>query len=208
LEGRPAGAQQLAFTCGKAIQFLFPAVWVFHVERRRLEWPCPTHRGLMFGIGMGAVVSGVMLTVYFGGLAQTPEMRNTAADVKQKLIGFGINSPGLMIAAGVFYAIIHSMLEEYYWRWFTFGQLRRLVPTRAAIVVSSLGFLGHHVIVLEHRYLPWPWWALASLSVAVGGGIWAWLYERSGSILGPWASHALVDAALFTIGYQMAFGAQ
>ena len=156
---------------------------------------------------MGAVVSGIMLAVYFGALAQTPVMTTTAIDVKQKLIGFGVLTPGLMIAAGVFYAIIHSLLEEYYWRWFAFGQLRRLVPTRTAIVVSSLGFMGHHVIVLE-KYLPWPWWTLASLSVAAGGGIWAWLYDRSGSILGPWVSHALVDAALFTIGYQMAFGAR
>jgi uncharacterized protein len=208
MHGRAAGAQQLAFTCGKAIQFLFPAVWVFLVERHRLEWTRPTRRGMAFGIVMGAVVSGIMLAVYFGGLAQTVEMKTTAADVKEKLIGFGVRTPGLMIAAGVFYALIHSLLEEYYWRWFVFGQLRRLIPTRAAIVVSSLGFMGHHVIVLEHRYLPWPWWALASLCVAVGGGIWAWLYERSGSILGPWMSHALVDAALFTIGYEMAFGAR
>lgn len=206
LHGHPAGAQQLAFVGGKTIQFLFPAIWVLIVERRRLEWSRPTRRGLVFGIGVGAVVSGIMLAVYFGGLAQTVEMKTTAADVKEKLIGFGVRTPGLMIAAGVFYAFIHSLLEEYYWRWFAFGQMRRLIPTRAAIVVSSLGFMGHHVIVLQH-YLPWPWWALASLCVAVGGGIWAWLYERSGSILGPWVSHALVDAALFTIGYQMVFGA-
>jgi uncharacterized protein len=78
---------------------------------------------------------------------------------------------------------------------------------RAAIVVSSLGFMGHHVIVLE-RYLPSPWWMLASMSVAIGGGIWAWLYESSGSLLGSWVSHLLIDAALFTIGYEMAFGAR
>jgi uncharacterized protein len=207
LDGHPAGAQQLAYTGGKAIQFLFPAMWVLIVERRRLEWTLPTRRGLTFGIAMGAIVSGIMLAAYFGGLAHTAVLGNAAVDVKEKLVGFGVRTPGLMIAAGVFYVIIHSLLEEYFWRWFTFGQLRRLIPTRAAIVISSLGFMGHHVIVLKH-YLPWPWWALASLSVAVGGGIWAWLYERSGSILGPWVSHALVDAALFTIGYEMAFGAR
>src|SRR5260221_1243041 len=79
LEGHPAGAKQLAFTGGKAIQFLFPAFWVFVVEQRRLEWTSPTRRGLAFGIGMGAVVSGIMLGAYFGGLAQTVQMKNTAA---------------------------------------------------------------------------------------------------------------------------------
>ena len=49
LDGRPAGAQQLAFTCGKAIQFLFPAMWVIVAERRWIEWRLPTRRGLAFG---------------------------------------------------------------------------------------------------------------------------------------------------------------
>lgn len=46
-----------------------------------------------------------------------------------------------------------------------------------------------------------PWTNLFSVSVAVGGVFWAWLYDRSGSLLGPWLSHLLVDAAIFTVGY-------
>jgi membrane protease YdiL (CAAX protease family) len=42
-----------------------------------------------------------------------------------------------------------------------------------------------------------------SLCVALGGVFWAWLYHRSGSLLGPWLSHALVDLAVMAIGYAM-----
>jgi membrane protease YdiL (CAAX protease family) len=42
-----------------------------------------------------------------------------------------------------------------------------------------------------------------SASVAVGGALWAWLYRRSGSLLGPWLSHMLVDAALMAAGWDM-----
>jgi membrane protease YdiL (CAAX protease family) len=42
-----------------------------------------------------------------------------------------------------------------------------------------------------------------SLCVAAGGVIWAVLYRRYGTLLGPWLSHALVDAAIFAIAYQM-----
>jgi uncharacterized protein len=49
---------------------------------------------------------------------------------------------------------------------------------------------------------PWTW--LFSLSVAVGGAFWAWLYQRTGSLYGPWLSHLLVDAAIFLVGYDLA----
>jgi membrane protease YdiL (CAAX protease family) len=42
-----------------------------------------------------------------------------------------------------------------------------------------------------------------SLGVAVGGAVWARLYDRSGSLLGPWLSHLLVDAAIFFVGYEL-----
>jgi membrane protease YdiL (CAAX protease family) len=40
-------------------------------------------------------------------------------------------------------------------------------------------------------------------SIAVGGAVWAWLYDRSGSLLAPWISHALIDGALFVVGWDM-----
>jgi membrane protease YdiL (CAAX protease family) len=42
-----------------------------------------------------------------------------------------------------------------------------------------------------------------SFAVALGGGFWAWLYERTGSIFGPWLSHLLIDAGIFWIGYDL-----
>ena len=35
------------------------------------------------------------------------------------------------------------------------------------------------------------------------GAGWAWLYDQSRSLLGPWGSHCLVDAAIFGIGYDI-----
>jgi membrane protease YdiL (CAAX protease family) len=37
----------------------------------------------------------------------------------------------------------------------------------------------------------------------VGGAFWAWLYHRSRSLWGPWLSHALVDATIFVIGWDL-----
>ena len=49
-----------------------------------------------------------------------------------------------------------------------------------------------------------PMTSLFSVAVAVGGVVWAWIYQRSGSLYGPWMSHLLIDAAIFLIGYDLA----
>ena len=79
------------------------------------------------------------------------------------------------------------------------------MPT--AIVISSLGFMAHHVLVLGHffGFNSFACWFF-SLCVAVGGAFWAWLYERTGSLLGPWLSHLLIDAAIFLIGFDLVKG--
>ena len=79
-----------------------------------------------------------------------------------------------------------------------------MVPGWAAIVLSSLGFMAHHVIVV-HAFLQGPWWLTAffSLCVAFGGGVWAWLYARFGSLYGPWVSHFLLDVTIMYIGFDL-----
>jgi hypothetical protein len=39
--------------------------------------------------------------------------------------------------------------------------------------------------------------------VAIGGAVWALVYQQSKSLLGPWLSHLFVDAAIFAIGWDL-----
>jgi membrane protease YdiL (CAAX protease family) len=118
----------------------------------------------------------------------------------------GVDSPALFIALGVFYALGHSLLEEYYWRWFVFGRLREWVAVPWAIAISSLGFMAHHVVLMATFFGLFSFWAcFFSLSVAVGGLFWAWSYQRTGSLYGPWLGHLLVDAGIFIVGYDLVF---
>lgn len=206
MNGRPPQAQQAVFLVGKTIQFAFPAVWLLLIERRRIDWRGPTISGFAWGIGSGLLIAAAMLAVYFGWLMPSGLLATSAAVVRQKLFGMGLVSPTAIVALSLFYSLVHSLLEEYYWRWFVFDRLRSLIGTAAAIGISSLGFMAHHVILL-HAYLPGPWWQVASAGVAIGGVFWAWLYLREGSLWAPWISHMLVDAAIFAIGFQMAFAA-
>jgi hypothetical protein len=202
-QARP-GVQQSVYSVGKVIQFGLPAFWALAVERRRFVRARPRLSTVIGGLASGLAIAGLI----FGGyqaLAGSPQIATAATAVQARLALIGFSNRTGFILLGLFYAGLHSWLEEFYWRWFVFGRLRELTTTLAAIVVSSLGFMAHHVIVLL-TYFPVPLAIALSAAVALAGGFWAWLYQRTGSLYGPWLSHMLADAAIFAVGYQMVFG--
>jgi membrane protease YdiL (CAAX protease family) len=198
-------AQQIAYVAGKVIQFGFPVVLLALLDRRLPRPGRPNFKGLALGLGFGLLVAGVMLAVYFGALRGSSVLARTPASLQHKLTEVQMATPARYVVLAAFVVCAHSLLEEYFWRWFVFGQLRRLVSLAPAVVLSSLAFMAHHVIVL-YVYLPGKFLSLAvplSLAIAVGGAVWALLYDRSGSIWSPWLSHLLVDAAIFVIGWDL-----
>jgi hypothetical protein len=204
-----AGSESMRFVFAgtKLIQFAFPVVWILGVRRRWPQFQWNGGAGVGLGLALGAMIAGVMYTLYVTLVDRTTWLDAGIVEVQHKVAQIGADTPTRFLALAVFYSLVHSLMEEYYWRWYAFGELRRFVGDWGAIVISSLGFMAHHVIVVG-LYFRETWWltALLSLSVAVGGGAWAWIYRRSGTLFGPWLSHALVDAGIMAVGYQMIFG--
>lgn len=207
LAGQPAGLQQGTYSIGKAIQFGFPLAWALAFERWRPARTKKLSAGLLFGFVFGVLIAGTTLALFHGWLKPAGLFDGPGDAVREKVASLGITTPSQFVGLSIFYAVCHSLLEEYYWRWFVFARLSRLMPLAAAILISSMGFMAHHVILLGMYFgydsmLTW----IFSISVAVGGAVWAWLYQRSGSLLGPWLSHCLVDAAIFLIGFELVQG--
>lgn len=209
LKDSPGIWQQTAFGIGKLIQFGFPAIWIFVVERRSLTGQSFTTRGLGIAalLGIFEIAAGIALYHFWlkpAGLFAGPQQ-----EMLKKLSGFGLDS---LLAYAMFataYSLVHSWLEEYYWRWFVFRELSgehleaKQLPTRA-LVISSLAFAAHHVVVLA-GYFQWdsPWTYIFSAIVAIGGGLFGWLYWHSRSLYAAWLAHAFADAAIFLIGYDL-----
>jgi len=195
---------QVAYGLSKIVQFALPIAWVVLVQRRRVALHRPRTTDIAAGLALGIVMVAVGLAAYHGYFRSSSLLANAASLVAQRLEGMGLDSPVAYFAFTVFLCAGHSLLEEYYWRWFVFGQAKEFMPVWAAIGVSSLGFMAHHVIVVDRLLdAPWPFTLVLSLAVAMGGAAWAWLYARTGSLVGPWISHALVDAGLMYIGYDL-----
>jgi uncharacterized protein len=198
---------QALYTAGKFIQFGLPIAWVALVDRSALK-PGRLHRGgIRLGVLFGFGVAAFAFTLYFAVLKNSPLLHDAPERIRSKLADFGAATPLRFALLGAFLSVINSFLEEYYWRWFVFGRLKKYMPLAAAIAISSLGFMGHHVIVLG-IYFPGRFVEAVvpfSLAIALGGAVWAWIYHKSGSLIGPWISHLIVDVAVMAIGYDLAF---
>ncbi|MFO7907099.1 MAG: CPBP family intramembrane glutamic endopeptidase [Planctomycetota bacterium] len=200
----PAFVQQAAYAGGKVFQFGFPAVYVVCLGHGKPRWSRPSAQGVAVGLGFGIVVLVAMLLLYYCWLKSSMHAQVLQPRVVRKIKDLGLDTWGKYAATGVFYALIHSLLEEYYWRWFVFGQLRGRAGVPVSIVISSLGFMAHHVVLLA-TFLGWNSLLAYGMAggVGIGGAVWAWIYARSGTLLAPWLSHAVVDAAIFWIGFDL-----
>ncbi len=202
-------AVMVLYGAGKVFQFSLPLICVWWFGRRPARLKTAHVRGLVLGLAFGLAVALATIGLYRV-LAHAPRLLgNAIIKVRAKVEEFGIGTPATYILFALFLSLAHSLLEEYYWRWFVFGGLRAFLRRWPAIILSSLAFMGHHVIVLG-VFFPGQFWSMAvplALGVAGGGAVWAWLYDRSGSLYAPWLSHAIIDAAILGVGYEMVFGA-
>jgi len=216
MHGWPAKFQLTTYSIGKTLQFVFPVFYVLLILQQRItlsgllslvtpiyDLPRSIANGIWLGLGFGILVLLLMLGLFYWlkpqGLFEQPTEK-----IYDKVAGWGFTAAWQFFLLGLFYSLAHSFLEEYYWRWFVFDHLTRKVSLTNAVVISSIGFMAHHVILLA-TFFGWtsPMTYLFSIGIAIGGVVWALIYQLSGSLLGPWLSHLLVDAAIFVIGFDL-----
>ena len=189
---------------GYAATKLFTVLWPW-IASRRWDAPPPIQPrrhalSLILGVCFGLIaVAGVVL-LYRGPLAEVAT--NAAPAIAAKVATLGISEHFVVFA--LFLSFVHSAIEEVYWRWFLFGNLRLWLPSGSAIVAAG-AFSAHHFMILAAFTSP-TWTVVGGLMVAVAGWGWCILYHRSGSLLGPWVSHVLIDLAVMWVGWDLIQG--
>ena len=197
--GTPLG--QALFVAAKVWVFALPLVWHLFVERQRVSLSPLRAGGLRVALTTGALIGLVVVGGYVAfGRALIP-----ADALRETVRKFGLDSPLRFFAGAAYWIGVNSLLEEYVWRWFVVQQAARLAGTRAAIALSALGFAAHHVLIMRLYFSP-PLVVLAGLAIAFAGGLWSWMYARYRSVWPGYLSHALVDLAVFAVGYALLFG--
>jgi len=199
---REHAAARAAYGATKLFTLVWPLAAVWLVLRERLpalELGHRRHRrALPLGLAAGAAVVLLML-----GLMQTPfgdVARAHSGAIRAKAEGLGVLRHYWLFTG--FLCVFHSLLEEYYWRWFVFGRLRRVVGVRAAHLLAGAAFAAHHIVVLS-QFFPMGWGVALGGLVGVGGILWSVLYARQRTLAGAWISHLLVDLGIMIIGHRL-----
>jgi len=188
-----------AYAIGKAWLYGLPVVWYLCVDRGAPGWSRPERGGLLIGLTLGIIIGSVIWVAFL-------LLRDRIdPEIIQNLVSQnGLATPLRYWAACVWIASINAILEEYAFRWFIFRQCERLMSSGWAVLTAAAIFTAHHVFVLR-GYFDWPITLLCCAGVFSGGIIWSWCYLRYRSIWPGYLSHALVDVAIFLVGWQLVF---
>lgn len=192
---------QSVFLFSKCWILLLPAFWFFGVEKGRISSGKTVPGGFRAGLLTGLAISGFVVAVYLWLAARLIDpvgIQTLAAEIR-------LDRPLHYIAAASYWIGINSILEEYVWRWFMVRQCRKLMRPAAAVAVSALGFSVHHVLAMQ-VYFSWTVTLVAGAGIFFGGALWSWMFIRYKTIWPGWLSHALVDIAVFGVGYLLIFG--
>lgn len=155
-------------------------------------------RSIRSGLALGALTAVAVVGLYLGPLAQVAA--DAAPRIATKVDQLGI-AP-YYVTFALLLSVAHSAIEEFYWRWFLYGHLRDRLARHPAAMIAASAFACHHLVVLAVYTTP-LWVALGGLAVAFMGWLWCVLYRRTGSLLGSWISHVLVDLALMWVGWEL-----
>jgi len=199
---KDSAAAQPVYGSAKLFILLWPVIATALILQRPIRWrlrPIAAHlRAIPLGLLIGLGIAGMMAALIASPMGNLVEAATDAIEVKVN--NLGLQEQFLLFA--VCLSLFHSLLEEYYWRWFVYGNLRNLVSRPAAHAMAAVGFSLHHIIVTT-QFFSLHWALLFSAAVGIGGFFWSWLYQRQGTLAGAWASHAVVDATLMAVAFRL-----
>lgn len=206
---------RVLYGSSKVVLGLLPLVWYLYRRHRAMRantyeangQPQPRRQlSWKLGLDFGLLTLTTMLLLYFLWLKHLPIMSETAVLVQKKLDDAGVDSVTTFLFLAIFLTIVHSAYEEYYWRWFIFGHLRFTMPWLKAAIISSVGFMLHHILVL-YAYLPGELGLMLviafSFCIGFGGFVWCCIYQYTGSLLGAWIAHLCADLGIMICGYDL-----
>jgi uncharacterized protein len=202
---------QALYGITKIIQFGFPfLIWKLRGEALGPKFRVfPISKQQVFlAFGTSAFFLSVGAASYFLAMEKYVNNADTKLAILDRLQAFGADTVGTFLFLGFFIAIIHSFLEEYYWRLFVHAEMVKFAKPRFAVILSTLAFTLHHVIVVNQYAVSEPkalFIGLGTFAVFACGCIWTLQYQKTKSLFVVWCSHVVADIVALGIGFHIVF---
>ena len=155
----------------------------------------PDKKGLCIALCLGFVIYGVVLGAYwifkdvFDFSALTGSLNETT----------GVNKSNFIWVA-IYISFVNSLLEEFFFRGFSFITLKKLTSRRFAYVFSSMAFTLYHITMMI-GWFGLPVILISLVGLFIGGMIFNRFDEKSENIYLSWLIHMFANFATNTIGF-------
>lgn len=155
----------------------------------------PDKKGLCIALCLGFVIYGVVLGAYwifkdvFDFSALTGSLNETT----------GVNKSNFIWVA-IYISFVNSLLEEFFFRGFSFITLKKLTSRRFAYVFSSMVFALYHIAMMI-GWFGLPVILISLVGLFIGGMIFNRFDEKRENIYLSWLIHMFANFATNTIGF-------
>ncbi len=181
----------------KIILFLFiPVVYGYISKQVNIKKLIkPNKSGIITAISLGLAVYVVVLGAYFAFRnvfdfsALTTSLGETT----------GVNKSNFIWVA-IYISFVNSLLEEFFFRGFSFITLKKFATRKFAYIFSSLSFALYHIAMM----IGWfgvPVIFISLLGLFAGGLIFNKFDEKNENIYLSWLTHMFANFATNTIGF-------
>ena len=157
----------------------------------------PDRKALTLGLGLGAVTMSVIL----GGYALLAPYLDLSAIPAAMASNGGITADNFLYV-GTWIALCNSLMEEIFFRGFSFLQLCRVSSRKFAYIVSGAAFALYHAAIVDGWVSP-ILFLLMLAALFVCGLFFDWLDEKRGRIWVSWLMHMCANVAINLIGMRL-----
>ncbi|EPD51305.1 hypothetical protein HMPREF1210_01903 [Paenisporosarcina sp. HGH0030] len=182
-------------TFAKVMAFvIFPALLLRGYKFEFLQIRKTQKKSIYLASGLGIVVAGTVLSAFML-LNDSIDLVALQIDLETRV---GVTASVFPFVA-VYILLGNSFLEEFFFRGLLVDLLR---DSKLKWFLPSLFFAIYHIAI----FLPWFDWPILILAVAglfIGGLIFQWINEKSGTIYPSWIIHIFADIGVLLIGVYM-----
>ena len=155
----------------------------------------PRKKGLLWAVGLGIGIYGVILGGYFLVSPFFDFSRIAGALTKNA----GVTKENFLYVS-LYISFANSFLEEFFFRGFVFTNLKRHSGRTQAYLFSAAAFSLYHVAMMIGWFSPLLF-LLVMAGLAAGGMIFNWLNEKLDTIYCSWLTHMFANFAINTVGF-------